>query len=72
MKKERKVLRNINEEVELLLMKISMITNHLISAKHGHERYKNPLEDEKQRLAEYRTKYYKIWKNKTASQVKTS
>ena len=53
-------------------MKISMITNHPISAKHGHERYKNPLEDEKQRLAEYRTKYYKIWKNKTASQVKTS
>ena len=25
----------------------------------------------KQRLAEYRKKYYKIWENKTASQMKT-
>ena len=34
------------------------------------ERYKNLPEDEKQRLAEYRKKY-KLWKNKTASQIKT-
>ena len=33
----------------------------------GHERQKNLSEVEKQRLVEYRKKYYKIWKNKNAS-----
>ena len=33
----------------------------------GHERQKNLSEVEKQRLLEYRKKYYKIWKNKNAS-----
>ena len=31
---------------------------------YGHERYKNLSEDEKQRLVEYRKRYYKIGKNK--------
>ena len=33
----------------------------------GHERQKNLSEVEKQRLVEYRKKYYKMWKNKNAS-----
>ena len=34
-------------------------------------RFKNLPEDEKQRLVQYRKKYYKIWKKRTASQTKT-
>ena len=30
---------------------------------YGHERYKNLAEDEKQKLTEYRKKYYKMKKN---------
>lgn len=32
---------------------------------------KNLPEDEKRRFVEYRKKYYKTWKNKTASQGRT-
>ena len=38
---------------------------------HGREQYKNLSKDEKQRLIEYRKKYYKVWKNKMASQIKS-
>ena len=36
---------------------------------YGRKRYKNLPEDEK--LVQYRQEYYKIWKNKNASQIKT-
>lgn len=49
MKNENKI-RYINEEVELLLMKISMIMNHLNSARYGSKRSKNLFEDEKRQL----------------------
>ena len=35
------------------------------------DRYKNLTEDEKQSLGEYGKKYYKVLKNRTASQIKT-
>ena len=37
----------------------------------GYELYKSLPEDEKQSLAKYRKKYYKTWKNKAGSQIKT-
>ena len=37
----------------------------------GREQYKNLFEDEMQKLVECKKKYYKIWKNKNASQIKT-
>ena len=50
MKNESKI-RYINEEVELLLMKISMIMNHLNSARYDSKRSKNLFEDEKGQLS---------------------
>ena len=38
---------------------------------YGQEQYKNESEDEKQKLVEYRKKYYEIVKNKNASEIKT-
>ena len=38
---------------------------------YGQEQYKNESEDEKQKLVEYRKKYYAIVKNKNASEIKT-
>ena len=38
---------------------------------YGPERYKNISKDEKQRLVEYRTSYFEMRTNKTASQIKT-
>ena len=35
------------------------------------ELYENLSEDEKQRQVEYRKKYYKIWRNKNTSQIKS-
>ena len=69
MKNESKI-RYINEEVELLLMKISMIMNHLNSARYDSKRSKNLFEDEKGQLSIEKSikKYGKI---KTASQMKT-
>ena len=37
----------------------------------GCELYENLPEDEKQRKVEYRKKYYKIWRNKNTSQIKS-
>ena len=36
--------------------------NHINSAKYGRERYNNVLEDEKQKLNEYRKNYFKMYK----------
>ena len=36
-----------------------------------YELYENLSEDEKQRQVEYRKKYYKIWRNKNTSQIKS-
>ena len=41
-----------------------MIVNHINSAKCGRGRYKNFLEDEKQRLVQYRKNYFKMYKKK--------
>ena len=38
---------------------------------YGCELYENLSEDEKQRQVEYRKKYYKIWRNKNTSQIKS-
>ena len=35
------------------------------------ELYENLSENEKQRQVEYRKKYYKIWRNKNTSQIKS-
>ena len=45
--------------------------NHLHSAKYRCKPYKNLPEDEENRIAEYRKKYFKIWENKAASKIKT-
>ena len=38
---------------------------------YGPEQYKTFSQDKKQRLVEYRKKYYEVWKNKTSSQIKS-
>ena len=38
---------------------------------YGCELYENLPEDEKQRKVEYRKKYYKTWRNKNTSQIKS-
>ena len=49
-----------------LLMKEFMIMSHLHSAKYSCKSHKNLPEDEENRIAEYRKKYFKIWENKAA------
>ena len=46
-------------------------TNTVVNKKCDQEQFENFPEDENQSIVEYWKKYYKIWKNKTASQLKT-
>ena len=64
-KKQRKASRKFVQGVKIILKKKKTASGD------GHKQYKNLSEDEKQKLAEYRKKYYKIQKNKNASQIKT-
>ena len=44
-------------------IKIFLIKEKIKKRQYGHERYKNTPEDEKQKPAEYRKKYYRMRKN---------